>query len=753
VSHVAAILASVLTPGHGRQRFASWCWSLAVLLVLPTALVAQSAEAGNAPRIVRVTFRGVAAVSEAELLASIQTAPSRCRGFLLRPFCMISNAGLFEQTHRLDSLEMRRDELRLRVRYFQRGYREAQVTATTEPRGGGVEVVFDVKEGPPTLMASLELQQTNQVLDSRQLRRASTPAKGSPLDLIKLDSATIRLRESLHQLGYLDATLRDTVVLDRDAHAARVQITIDPQRLSTLREVVIEGNEQISDRVIRTALDIRPGEVLRSDAVFGSQRNLYQSNLFRLARVTVPPQADSAKRLEVEVLEAPLRAFNAGAGINTVDFVQVEGGFTHYNFNGSAGLLSVQATLGNLLASQLDGSGMFADVLPSGFFAGDERAFVRPTWQASITVSQPGFRASHRNTISASVFTHRRTLPGIAIDRGYGASLSYTRKLEPRSPLSAGYRYEITTVEAGDVYYCVNYGVCETALIGSLRRDQRLSPIVFSLFSDRADRPMAPTSGFHASIDLEHASQVTFSNFRYNRAQAEYAHYFSLGRRRVLAARVRGGWVKPMASTGTALGLGADSAVLHPRKRFYAGGSRSVRGYGENQLGPRILTISPAILMDTTRSGCSSAQIANGSCDPNRVPSADFQSRPLGGRQLLEANVEYRFPLLGALDAAVFVDAGWVGSGAEPLAPGKGAITPGFGFRYESPVGPVRIDLGIRPTVTEDLAVITETADSAGVRRLVRLSTQKRFDPLEDAGGLRKFLNRLQLHLSIGQAF
>jgi outer membrane protein assembly factor BamA len=52
----------------------------------------------------------------------------------------------------------------------------------------------------------------------------------------------------------------------------------------------------------------------------------------------------------------------------------------------------------------------------------------------------------------------------------------------------------------------------------------------------------------------------------------------------VLATHVRLGFVRPLT------GLIGD-AVLHPSKRFYAGGSQSVRGFGENQLGPRILTL------------------------------------------------------------------------------------------------------------------------------------------------------------------
>ena len=69
-------------------------------------------------------------------------------------------------------------------------------------------------------------------------------------------------------------------------------------------------------------------------------------------------------------------------------------------------------------------------------------------------------------------------------------------------------------------------------------------------------------------------------------------------------------------------------------------------------------------------------------------------------------------------------------------------------------MGPIRIDLGIRPTLKEDLPVITETTAANGSRQLARLLATKVYDPLEgNGGGLRKILRRLSLHLSIGQAF
>jgi outer membrane protein assembly factor BamA len=226
---------------------------------------------------------------------------------------------------------------------------------------------------------------------------------------------------------------------------------------------------------------------------------------------------------------------------------------------------------------------------------------------------------------------------------------------------------------------------------------------------------------------------------------------------------VRGnaGRITALSGTADALGVeGSSGLLLHPRSRFYAGGARSVRGFAEGQLGPRVLTIDPADLLDpsdTTRGvACTVASITDGSCDPNVAPSREFTPRPVGGTSILAANIEYRFPLGRSTGAAVFVDAAHVGArDLGELLRSRSAITPGVGFRYLSPIGPVRIDLGLRPKRTEELQVVTQTlAGDLKSLELVELQTPKRYDPTEGPHGfLGNVFSRLQLHLYIGEGF
>ena len=728
-------------------------------------LGAQENDEREAPEVKDLKWSGVKAVSKDDLEESIETEETRCRSLLLTPFCLVSSWNLFKDKHYLDRTELRRDVLRIRVFYWKRGWRDAQVDTAVTPKDPGVRVEFKVTEGPPTRISSIRVERPANVLNDNDVRNAMKVRAGDPLNLIALDSSIVFLKGAMWDRGYGDADARvDTIVVDTATKSASIQASVDPKWLTTVGRISISGNERVSERTIRNSLTLKEGRLYKRQELITSQRNLYESNLFRRAVIIVPPQGDSVKHIEITVQEAPLREIRASAGFNTLEFGQVEGRLTRYNWFGGARRLDFRGALGNLFANTLNARFPFQEVLRRPVEREDADQYFSPTWQASADFTQPWF-ISPRNTLGASAFTHRRSAPGIFVEKGFGTSATFTRMLASRAPVSLTYRFELTRVEASDVYFCENFGICDPADITALRERQKLSPLALSFVTDRGNDPLDASRGYFARADFEHASAFTMSDYRYNRISGEYRQYKAFGRHAVLAWRARGGWVRALSSASEALIGEASTAntILHPRKRFYAGGSQSVRGYGENQLGPRVLTIDPGKLLnvrvngeDTLPALCTRDDLVAGSCDEAAtLPSSDFEPRPVGGSTLLEGSVEYRFGLWRALDMAVFVDAAVVGEGdVSTLTRGTSAITPGFGFRYTTPVGPIRIDLGIKPRLAENLPIVTEVIDDDGVRRIVPLQQKKAYDPLEDSkSGLRQVLDRLTLHLSIGQAF
>lgn len=726
-----------------------------ILVVLPAQIGAQTAPGvEESPRVQAVRFEGVDALDPDMLRDSIATRQTECRGILLRPFCAITDAGIFVEKHDLDREELELDEIRLRVVYFRRGYRRARVESSIEPGDGGVSVTFSIEEGPLTRIGELAVIQTDSLLSPGQLRRADLPAEGQALDLTRLDSARIRIRGWLWDRGHADAEIHDSVTFpDSLALSAALRVRVDPGPVTTIGEVVIEGSERVSEQTVRRLLELDPGDLYRRADMTAAQRRLYETELFRQAVIRVPATADSAKTVRITLQEAPPRAVRAGPGFNTVEFAQAEARFTRYDWMGGARRLDLRAAVGNLLAPQLYGRSIFGSAVPEGIGEDVESAFLQPTWFVGANMTQPFFFSS-RNSVGIGVSAHRRSIPGIVIDRGFAANASFTRRMADDLPVSLTYQFEKTRIEAGDVYFCVSFGVCDPATIGGLEGSHRLSPARLTARLDRSDDPLAPTRGFTARFEAEHASRLTLSDFHHQRITTEVTRYMPFGRG-VLAGRVRAGWVR--ALDGTLELAGGSRNILHPRRRLLAGGARSVRGFAENQLGPRVLTVPAEELTrpsDDAAAACTAATVADGTCDPNVAPSDAFQPRPLGGNTLLEGSVEYRHPVSETLIGAVFVDAGSVRGQRLNLPPGsRTAVTPGVGIRYNSPIGPVRLDLGVRPLVAEELPVVTAVPGEDGESRLVQLGTMKRYDPVGGSGFFGQILSRLQLHLAVGEAF
>ncbi len=755
-------------------RELAWTALVTALALLPHTVRAQATPPQPTPRrasrapaaeelppeVRRLTFTGVQHVDLEDLQQNIATQATSCASFLLAPFCAISHSPVVQNRQYLDETEFQRDVTRIRLYYWLHGYRDATVDTTvvhTGPRQ--VHITFAIHEGAPTIIHRLDIVADSSLINARTRRRLTLLHVKDPLDLIRLDSMQTEFQRAAWNRGHGDAVVDTSVVVDDSAKLADVSLVLIPNHVTTIGDITVTGTHLVNPLVVRRALAFKTGDLYRETSLLESQRNLYESNLFRVAQIVVPPQRDSAKKVDVVVNEAPLHEVRAGPGFDNINFAQIQAEYLSYNLFGGARKLDVSTTVGNLLAPSLQGHGIFRNVSADVPESTSVTPFLQPTYNASIDLKQPSFLFRPSNTASIGVFSHRSINPGVFIDEGYGSQATLTNEVAQGIPVSLTYRYEANRIDASDVYFCVNFGVCDPLTIATLRTHQSLSPLTLTALVDRSNVPLSPTRGYVARLDFENASEFTGSDYRYNRVFFDGAVY--QGRRRtrhVLSAHLRAGWVKALES-------GDVPGILHPRKRFYAGGANSVRGFEENELGPRILTIDGNTLVaNATNTGGGTCALTFAQvrfCDPNspKLSRGDFIAQPLGGGTLVEGSIEYRFPLgngaiLENFTGAAFVDAGAVGR-ADVLdilpvgtsVKGQGAVTPGAGIRYQSPIGPVRVDVGYNPTRAQDLAVVTSVPDATGQTHIVPLAVPRSFAP---ASG---FLGRLVLHLSIGEAF
>jgi outer membrane protein insertion porin family len=686
--------------------------------VTGSRLTAQAVARPTGPEIERVDLRGVQSLPVDEVKSVVATRAS----------------SVIRRRH-LEPGQLARDVARLHDLYWRHGFRDVAVDTTVSPSGRGVAVTFDVREGPLTVVDSVDIQQSTPALDTTTIRRALRLRPGAPLDLSALDSTLTALRTALWDDGYADATLTPNVVANAQTHRAKVRIDVNPRWRTRVASIEIEGNRRMSRDALRSALTLRPGGLYRRPDVAESLRHLYESRLVASAFIAVPPNtSDSLTPVVVRVQERNPLQFGMDAAVSTSEFLQVAGRVGLFAIDGGRWQFIVRGATGNLLASGLEGAGPFTEVAPDDSI---DRAFLRPTWNAQVEATRL-WAGSPRNRLTLGTFGQRLSEPNAFVDRALGFSTLFSRELTERAGVSIGYRFERAAVEAGDVYFCESFGVCDAAALSVFRDFRRLSSLSLGGSLNQANSPIAPSRGQTMRIDLAYASPVTGSEYDHFLVDGEAATYRPLGSW-VLATHVRAGW----AHTS-----GGD--VLHPRMLFYAGGSQSVRGYRENQLGPRVLRVRGE---DLVANGCTDAGIADGSCDPNAVPRGVFSPQPVGATALLEGSVELRKRLVWRLGGVLFADGAVVGPGAGTLSAERvSTVTPGVGLRYGTPFGELRLDAGWQPDRSERLPVLVETTAADGSSQLVRLTTDRQWTSVDDANGKRG-LRRVTLHFALGHAF
>jgi outer membrane protein insertion porin family/translocation and assembly module TamA len=712
---------------------------------------AVSAQLGrDTVEVLSVAVEGPDRLSPALVRSVIATQPTRCVSAALQPLCWL---GASLDRHYLDPRTLAVDLLRLRLLYHQRGFRDARVALDTTRTSAGIHVRFRITEGEPVLVRSVQVEGAGEL--GGAITRSLPLRAGEPLSLVDFEVTRDTLITRLANRGYAAAdVLANYTIPANDPYRAEVEYQLIPGPLTRFGDIEITGLNQVSTRVVERMLTFREGDLYSRQALLRSQRNLFSLEVFRHAEIiTAAPGTDTVLPVRVQVNEGDLNRIRVGIGLSTSDFLNAEGRWISRNFLGRARRLEVRGRVSNIVAEPLR---------PLPGFEGCTGIYCDAAGSIAADFSQPWF-FDPGNTLGAGLFLERFTLPGVYVRTSRGGYLSLSRTFGRGGVATIGYRPELTQLESdGDLIFCVNFTVCEEREIDVLRSAHWLAPLAVTVGIDRSNSVFSPTGGYVLRLDGEYAARETGSEFDYVRLLGEVSAYHDPFRGVVIATRLRPGWARAVGAPGSGLGL-------HPQKRFFGGGSNSVRGFAQYRLGPKLLTIADGrVLADTAgfRPGCSPQDINAGLCDvatlAERAPG-EFEVRPVGGALLLEGNVEARFPIWSdRVRGAAFLDFGQVWRSTDEVDLGGLAWTPGVGIRYFSPIGPIRIDIGYNPAGAERLAVVTSEVCHRTSDDVCEDIQPDVTYPTDELGNRRKLRalpsvvwqpERFQFHFSIGQAF
>lgn len=652
----------------------------------------------------RVNFEGNHAFSDAELADGIVTTPS---SWARRAFRFIGTQRC------LDTLEVRRDPLRLIVFYRDHGFSAVKVSTQVDTvRTDAVAVTFRIQEGEPVILERLTINGLDSVPRANRIIADLPIREGGRFDKYAVEATRETINRRLRENGYPMADILRSYESDTAKRVATVKFDVAPGARARIGDVKVsvtprEGTkQQISNAQVRRVLGVNPGDLYRESELEGAKRALYLSDAYRHVEVTpdtasLAPAGDSTIDVNITLAESYMRSVRALAGWATLDCFRTQADYADFGFLGGLRRLDVSARASKIgVGVPTRASGALGNVCASSVrqdvYSDTLNYYVGATLRQSALF---GIRAIPTVTVYSElrseylVFRRYTPIGGIASlnQQVRGLGVTYAYQLE----------YGRTTAEPA--IFCGVIGVCDVGEQQFLKRTQRLATASVTLGRDRRNDAFNPTAGSSMSLELRNASRLIGSDpdLQFLKLVADGSWYWALPRSSVLVARLRGGLV-----FGQTVVLGADTTAFIPQQeRLYAGGANTVRGFRQNELGPVVYIPDTRKVCIAPTGDCVTPTEARDTvyfvADPTRERSPRIL--PVGGNSVAVANVELRMPspfIPDRLQLAFFADAGQVwtrgGAGAEQSF-GRLRVTPGVGVRVASLVGPIRMDLGYNP--------------------------------------------------------
>ena len=583
-------------------------------------------------------------------------------------------AASFASNGRFSQQMVRDDSDSIRSLYLANGFRGATVTSHVDDQYHGrrnrLFVTFQISEGPQTRVTSLQLQ-GNHALGTKELMSVVGSTPGQPYSELGVASDRNNILALYYNDGYPEARFNDQILPGGTPDAIRLVYQIVEGARIDVDRVLLTGYQYTRPGIISRQVEIQPGGPLREGDVVETQRRLYNLGVFN--RVQIAPQnpqgTDPNKAVVVAVQEGQRYTVGYGVGFEVQRLAgnTSNAPSTSTTTGGNPSGTTIGASPRGIL--ELSRSNMFGRAQTLSFKA--RASTLQYRGALSYTADNLGNHPSLSTALTAyadktqdvETFTSTR----------YEGAYQVVQKLSPSSSLL--YQYFFRRVTASDLQVAKDE-------IPLLSQPTLVSGFGATYARDRRDNPGDATRGTFNTADASFASTSLGSSASFFRGFFQNSSFTSFGRAFVFARSLRFGVEEPFGDTVesvstqcTTTGVNDSLQVIPLPERFFAGGGTSIRGFGLNQAGPR-------------------------------DPCTGF---PIGGLAMLALNQELRFPmklpLVGnRLGGTIFYDGGNVYSDVNHMTLAWRSSSPsnlnyfshaiGFGLRYPTPIGPVRVDFG-----------------------------------------------------------
>lgn len=516
---------------------------------------------------------------------------------------------------------------KLRNFYLDRGYVDFEVESTQvsiSPDKRDIFINANISEGEIYQVGKIRL--TGDFIVSEDLMRAMIVTKEKEtFSRRKLEATTEGMNAILANLGYAFANAQAVPSINRETRTVDLTFFVDPGRRTYVRRINFVGNVKTRDEVLRREMRQFEGGWYAKSAVDRSKIRLQKLGFFKDVKIDTPKVAGTEDQIDINVTveERTSGSFQFGVGYSGNSGIVTSVSLTQENFLGRGNRVGIVANRND-------------------FYNRFDVSYFNPYW-TDDGISR-GYTLSYRELDQGENNLASYLLDTAAASMVFSLPISEYNRIN----LSVGVdRNKVTT----------DPGFTPLEFITQIGDDRSFNALrsTISFASDTRDRFFVPTQGTFQRIGLE--LTLPGSDLEYYKLFYQYQRYFPITEKFIFYANTELGY-------GDSYGGRFENLPFF--ENFYNGGVRSVRGFEENTLGPRLQTGSGLL--------------------------------PVGGSFNVLGNFELIFPTPFAKDAesvrlSAFLDAGNVFSTFGDFEPGELRYSTGLSLQWQAPVGPITINL------------------------------------------------------------
>lgn len=531
------------------------------------------------------------------------------------------------------------DEMLLEYFYKDQGFPDADVEIDLigRPETGEAQVCVKIDEGMRYRISAVEVKGLMGKDEEKVVSLANRLRRGDFLRHSVIEGVKQDIKSYFANSGYPYAENADTLFRNNRDSTVMVAMTINRGDLVAFGDLIVDSTITTQRKVFEMEVVFRRGDVYRRDDLFESQQRLLRTNLFSYVSLRTVDSLDARERLmpdfRVSALERPPKYMHLGAGAaqdKEKDFLwSINGALGNRNINGKARKVRLES---NTLFQAFNQWGFVKQHFEFGY---TEPYVLRYRMPLIFTLRfEPGVRSLLQDYRIETI--------------GLDATLVREFSLWTKLSFSGTYeQFRITGVDSAKAQeYKEELGLnVDREVSVALEKDTR--PLM---------NKFNPAQGSLTHYELSYVGGVLGGDNSFVRLIYSWAKYNRFARNGVFASRLKFGWVTEFDK----------SKEVPTKERFYLGGAYTVRGFGENKLGP-----------------------------------VDKAGDPSGGEAIGLLNLELRKPLFWQIWGSTFVDCGYNVGDIKDVSLTRVAVTFGAGVQWISPVGPIRVDYGRRTNIND----------------------------------------------------